>query len=722
MTTYSIAIREGWPMRAWRRLSIALLLSAAPSGLFPALAQEIGNVDGGTWLDTVTVVGTRTELAIKDNPRSVAVIDEKEIERRPADSIAELLRDVPGVEVADESIAGMKRLRIRGESSRRVTILVDGQEITDHSTYGTPLLIDPAAVERIEVVKGPSSVLYGAKAIGGVVNIVTKKGADKPIQIEAGGTYSSGSRGWQGWTAASGSKDGFDYRFSVSADDHKNRRVAKGIYSATGELDHTTFNNRNLYGHLGYRFGDSDNHYLALKFEQHELESEGRPTALPPNTQKFLIDLPKRDRRKIGLYYDGDDISETVRKIHVDLYYQTIDRLFRNELLASPMPIITVDSTSTSDDRITNYGMNTQVDLDLLENHKTIVGAQYLSDSLTTRKTSRTVTTIRPNPPPPPLIRNSYDKAHIDTFSLYAQDEWSLTDDLTLISGLRLSHIRTELDRTTEAARAGWEGENDTQLLSSLGITWRPFDPLTLRAGYSEGYITPTLLQLFSTSTAGGQTIYGNPALDSETARNFEIGARYEDNGLTFDAGAFYTRAKNYIATAPCTGMGAPVGSCLGAGSSVYVNADRATTFGLELLAEYEFGNSGFAPYVSGAWIRRELDYTTFSTYNSDTPALSGRIGLRYEGDWHDTPVWADVFVRGAVANKQTSLDNGRLVTEKLPGWGTLNLAFGGSYGENDRLSFSLNFNNILNKEYRATFGELPGTGRSIEVTARVKF
>ena len=709
--------------RGWQGPLAAMLLSVSPVALHSALAQE---KQGTTWLDTITVVGTRTELAVRDNPRSVAVITSQDIERRSADSIAELLRDVPGIDVADESVAGMKRLRIRGETSRRVTILVDGQEITDHSTYGTPILVDPATVERIEVVKGPSSVLFGAKAIGGVINIITKKGADKPVQFETGGSFHSGSSGWRSWAAVSGSKDGFDYRLSATADRHGDRRVPEGQYSKTGRLNHTSFDNQNLFAHLGYRFGEADNHYLSLKYEQHFLESEGwegTPASLAGGN-RFKIDLPQRDRRKIGVYYDGDNISDIVQKIHVDLYYQTIDRLFENDVhQVGTAPGQTIDVTSTSDDRIINYGMNAQVDLALLDGHHTIVGAQYLSDNLTTSKTSRTVMTGFA-PFPVTIPRASRDKAHIDTFSLYAQDEWSLTDGLKLISGLRLNHTRTALDETDVAASAFYQGTDDTRLLSSLGLTWEPTDSLVLRASYSEGYISPTLLQLFSSTSAGGQgTTYGNPELEAESARNFELGGRYEDGGLTLDMAAFYTRAKDYITTTRCV-AGMSYCQTLGnpnAPTSLQINADSATTFGTELLAEYALAG-GFSPYVGGSWIRRELDFATYATYNSDTPALTGRIGVKYEGEWGDIPIWADLGLRGSTGSKQTYLKNASLVTESLPGWGTLNFAFGGSYGENDRLTFAVHLNNILDKEYRSTFGELPGVRRSIEVSARVKF
>lgn len=715
--------RYRWRVSSQYSLVTAMLISVSPVSVYPTFADDVG----GTWLDTITVVGTRTERAIRDNPRSVAVVTADEIARRSTDSVAELLRDVPGVEIADDSVAGMKRLRIRGESSRRVTILVDGQEITDHSTFGTPILVDPATIERIEVVKGPSSVLHGAKAIGGVVNIITKKGAHKPIQLDTGGTYHSGTAGWQSYAAVSGSKDGFDYRLSGTVDRHGNRTVPVGQYSTYGELDDTSFGNSNLYGHVGYRFGLRDNHYLALKVEQHQLESEGwvgPPGAFEPG-QRFRIDLPQRDRRKIGLYYDGEDISDIVSKIHLDVYYQTIDRLFKNEVVT---PVSrgprqgTMEMKLTSDDRITNYGVNAQIDLDLLEGHQTIVGAQYLSDNLVTTKDTRT--TLSGFAPVPVRGHSlSRDEAHIDTFSLYLQDEWSLTDDVRLISGLRLNHLRTGLDETTVAERSHFEGTTDTRLLSSLGMIWEPLDTLALRASYSEGYISPTLLQLFSSTDAGGEgTTYGNPNLDMELARNFEIGARYENAGLTFDVAGFYTRSKDYITTTRCVAV---TEYCLTAGtgrpSSIYVNADRATTFGLEFLAEYEM-SAGFTPYVSGSWIRRELEQATYSTFNSDTPALSGRIGVRYEGAWQEMPIWADLFVRGATGSRETYFDAGNLVTDQLPGWGTLNFAFGGVYGEDQRLTFSVHLNNIFDKEYRPTFGELPGTGRSIEVSARMKF
>ena len=113
---------------------------------------------------------------------SAVIIDEKEVKETTAQNIAEILRDIPGVEIATTASNGMKYVCIRGESSRRTLLLIDGQPMSLQKSMDGPMaMLGKSQIERIEVVKGPVSVLYGSEAIGGVVNIITKKGGDKPF-------------------------------------------------------------------------------------------------------------------------------------------------------------------------------------------------------------------------------------------------------------------------------------------------------------------------------------------------------------------------------------------------------------------------------------------------------------------------------------------------------------------------------------------------------------
>ncbi|MFV0282820.1 MAG: TonB-dependent receptor plug domain-containing protein [Castellaniella sp.] len=712
----SAALRAGV-----RALTLAFSLPLASA----ALAQGT-DAQQATWLDTITVTGTRTETSVMNNPASVSVIDQEQLERQAPQSIADLVRDVPGIEVIDASAPGMQRLRIRGESSNRVTILVDGQEITDHSDYGTPILVDPANVERIDVIRGPASVLYGAKAIGGVVNIITKRGAAKPIQLEVGSTYYSGTRGWQGWAALSGTVGDFDYRLSGSADRHHDRRVPDGRYTQNGHLDGSSYRNSDMALHLGYTFGKNRNHYLALKAEQHNLSTDSwtDPDYLQFPIRDFGIDLPKRDLRKVGLYYDAKDLSPVVRKIHLDAYRQTVDRLFENRVEMQPNYSTNVKVTSSSDDRNLNYGGTAQIDLALSPSHYTIAGVQYLMDDLDTSKNSITDATIKlPFPPPTGTTINSHQaspsrtRASIQTTSFFAQDEWTLGQDFKLTGGLRYYNVRTAVDETSDPARRG-QSDTDGRLVKSLGLTWSGLTHTTLRALYSEGYTTPTLLQMYTDTSAGrGVTTHGKPDLDPETSQNYELGARYQNAGVVLDATVFYTRAKDYITTTPCGSSG----TCP-AGDYTYVNANRADTHGIELAAEYALPGTDFTPYVTASWIQRKLKYAAYSTRDSGVPALSGRAGVRYDTTLYGADLWADLFVRAATPVKVTSLDGTTLTTDRLPGWGTLNLAFGGTHGKERKVQVGVQLNNILNKEYRSSFDSLPGIGRSVEVTLRATF
>ncbi len=464
------------------------LVIAALSPMLVVQAQE-----KTTLLDTMTVVGTRTETSVRDNPASVSVIEREQIEKRGADSIAELLRDVPGVSAVDTAVAGMKRVRIRGEQSNRVVILVDGQEMTDHSSFGAPFLIDPSNVERIEVVRGPASVLYGAKAIGGVINVITKKGADEPVLLELGAGYFSGTKGKQANAAVSGTLERFDYRLSVSTDDHKDRKVAKGYHSPDStKLPNSASENKDVSLHLGTKLGEAENHYLSFKANQHKLEAEGWEDNFSLVTLKnvdinpviagqqanidiaeaeltqFNANLPKRNLDKFGLYYEGTDLGPVLKKINADVFYQEVKREFDNAIKINgrggqviipsmgpsgfriPLLNSSVAMDSTSKDRTKTHGGSLQLDFQLHPDHYSLVGMQYLKDDLKTSKNNN-ITVVDANPLPPlpqyqpPFGVNSqsFDRANMRTASVFMQDEWTLPNDFKLIGGVRYYNVKS---------------------------------------------------------------------------------------------------------------------------------------------------------------------------------------------------------------------------------------------------------------------------------------
>ena len=168
-------------------------LSAA--SLFFCLPSAQADESQVTRLDPVVITATRTERSVKDTPASVTVIQREEIEHRQAQSVQDVLRGVPGLTLANDGGLGKNTsVFMRGTNADHVLVLIDGIR-AGSATMGTTAFQDLPIdqIERIEVVRGPRSSLYGSEAIGGVIQIFTRKGGKglKPYLTAGGGNYST---------------------------------------------------------------------------------------------------------------------------------------------------------------------------------------------------------------------------------------------------------------------------------------------------------------------------------------------------------------------------------------------------------------------------------------------------------------------------------------------------------------------------------------------------
>ncbi len=188
------ALRSGArPWGAARSLAVALLVVAPLVRAAPTAAQ-------GSFDDAITVTGTGLAVPFGTSGRAVEVLTRQEIEDHGIESIPELLQLFPGLDVRRRGVYGVQAdLSIRGSSFEQVQVLLDGVPMdnpqTGHHTLDLPVPID--AIERVEVLYGPGSALYGANAAGGVVNIITRTGARRRAGAEphggSGGETGSGS-------------------------------------------------------------------------------------------------------------------------------------------------------------------------------------------------------------------------------------------------------------------------------------------------------------------------------------------------------------------------------------------------------------------------------------------------------------------------------------------------------------------------------------------------
>lgn len=671
----------------------SLFLLACP----PAFAETQPEME----LDGVVVTATRSEKDLKDVPSSVSVVTEKDIRRRPAATVGDLLRDVPGVEVTDQSLAGTKRISIRGESAARVLILIDGQKISEQKSMdGAALLIDTNRIERIEVIKGPASVLYGSEAIGGVVNIITKKGGDKAIQGEASVTYDTSTEGVTSYLSAFGSSHDFNYRVSGTWTDADDR------HTPDGTLDNSSFMQRDVSASLSY---DKDNLSIGGGYDNFWSNLNAHVGETPEGLTSFELDLPRWEREKVNAFVEVRDLSDYMARLRLDAYHQKTRKVMNNNMAAAMGPVRTNIGISTENKQKTT-GVSLQTDWTPFDNHYLIAGAETTLDVLDAT-TDQSVLVQKPPMMGGNIAMDSatdYD-AEMQTTAIYLQDEWKLPADFTLTVGCRQTWVESELKDTNDAGLEE-DSTSDSKPVFNAGLVYEGFENLTLRTQFAQGYRTPNLQQLFI-GTAHGDTdrTLPNPDLSPEESNSYEIGARYDNGALVFDGTAFFTEAKDYITVDTAGGV------------QQFANVDKAKSHGVELDASYTFEGLGLTPYAQGTWLKRKYESDAMSTYKTGSPEFSGRAGIRYEHLFAEQGLnfFSDLYARGAVKAKEEASDG---EVETHAPWETLNLSLGGEFGDEGQHFVTLNLNNLFDRQYSTAQSNIDEAGFNAVIKVGTSF
>lgn len=688
--------------------TLSLLISGAVNA---AATQQKNSLE-----ESIVVTANRSETNLWESPATLQVIDQNTLRNSTSTAIADVLQDIPGVEVTDNALAGRKQVRIRGEASSRVLILIDGQEVTYQragDNYGAGLLLDESALERIEVVKGPYSVLYGSQAIGGVVNFITKKGGDKPLGGRVKAVYNSATAGWEESAATWGSIEQFDYRINGSYSDQGNRDTPDG------RLPGTNFRNNSQGLWLGYNFGRQK---IGLSLDRYTLSTQTYYDDPNGEYDAFSVKIPKLKREKVGLFYDFDIDGEYLKKIHIDAYEQTIERQFENEVAvtqAIPSPMIqslSVRNQTNTHDKQYTQGVSLQTNFSLPANNELVVGAQYQHDKVHQRSngvTSQKAATGFIDTETRTISRNESEQSNT---SLFAQNDWKFADNWTWTVGARQYWLSSKLtggnsqsitDGTASFSTLSGDSAHDNELVTSTSLRYSGFDNIELRAAFAQGYVFPTLTQMFTQTSAGGGVTYGNPDLQAEHSNNYELGARYNGNNWLLDGAVYYSEAKDYIASMACSGSAICYGNTHSSrnGYYYYDNVDKAKTWGMELSAEY----NGWAvsPYLNGNIIRRQYDSSRLKTWDTGEPVVNGRIGMKHTLMLNRASVTSDLYIRAASGAKDKTGDS----EARYPGWATLNLAVNTEFGPEEQYQVNLALNNLTNKRYQTAHEAIPAAG-----------
>lgn len=677
------------------------LAAVAVLAAFSGLALQV-QAQETVELDEVKVTAGRVEQELMDVNMSVSVITQEEIRRSSARNVGELLEDIPGVRINNDGGQGMKRIKIRGEDAFRTLVMIDGQKVSEHkSMSGSPMLIDPSMIERIEVIKGPASVLYGSDAIGGAINIITKKGGTKPIEGEVSVGMNTSASGKNASGSIYGGIDGWKYRLSASIEDNDNLKTPKG------EMENTYFTARSVSGFLSYDF--TPDATVGASLDYYDLEFGSSDV----NTPGFAVDVPKWTRFKAAAFGEFKNITSSFVRLRTDIFYQKskkdmtntvpgvwtqgevdtfkamgFEEAFLNRVGVQAGNAYVLQPHASND--MNQYGFSIQADWQIGDRNYLIAGYEISYDDLNAHSWN-TGTNVMPMM----LTDKNYDGYQM-TNAVYASMETLLSANLTLTYGARYTWVKTDMDSINNKMGTKTSGEgSDGKIVFNAGVLWHGTDNLTLRASYAQGYRSPILQELYiDTSMGSTGTTYANPDLKPETSDNFEIGARWNSTGLSADLAIFYSTADDYIATlynAQKRGY-------------QYNNVAEAKTFGVELTSSVRIAETGFEPYLTATWMRRQYQNGNgFSTYDTATPEFMLRYGVRWSGMYAGLGLRADAFAR---SQTEIEYDDGvQSATDsssyRLGGYTTLNLTAGVDFGPKRQYSFDLGLYNIFDKGYQ---------------------
>lgn len=557
-------------------------------------------------LDHVVVTPTGSEQDWMDTSLPINLIHERALQEKVAFSVAEVFSKEPGVDVVTAGPGSVHPI-IRGLSGERVLVLENGIRLSEQRPGGNHVLsLDPAQIERVEVVRGPASVLYGSDAIGGVVNFITKRadeetGPEARLSGEADVQYESATEGWQESAHARFGKGRFNgYAGGVYRD-------TGNLETPEGELPNSAYKGGTLWGG-GNWIGEQWKAFADYTYMQADIGV--------PGPEAFVEDLFKDEKHhRLALALQAEALTAKLEEFQVDFGWQRHERnRYRRK------------TTGIPDALAGDMEVNIQLDIDTFtlkpqfvyvpnEGHRITMGLDTFFETASSSRTIGDTGSDWVNPVfnGVPVIP---DSTRVGA-GAYIQDEMALGERWVVTPGLRADWIEARTDGAPGHQITEEESSEFSAVSGNLGVLFKLTDDLNLYANAGRAFRAPTLLELYFYGPHDVGNDIGNPDLDAETSWNFDLGVKARMDRLQATLSTFYTIVDDYI-----------VKENQGDGDYLYMNYAKAVLYGAEAGVEFEAG-MGFSVYSSLSAVRGKNDDTDGDL--PGIPPLKLRYGIRYE-------------------------------------------------------------------------------------------
>jgi hemoglobin/transferrin/lactoferrin receptor protein len=639
--------------------------------------------------EEIVVTATRYEADSFSTVVPISVISSDLLDREQPVKMVDSLKQLPNVDVSGEGpFRGLPT--IRGLDSNRVLVLVDGQRLNNarESTEFAgiqPALVDLSLVDRIEVVRGPSSVLFGSDAIGGVINIITKQQA-----FHQGGLTLGGSASYQYGTAADSQRGGINLNgagekttFHIGVDAFE----AKDYSTPDGTMPNSGMKQASVDGDV--RFLVTETGVLRFNVQTTRTRDVGFP-GYDPKTSGIDISFPNFNRTKVATSYDTGPFAG-LNGFSVTAYYQDV---LKESIRNFDFGRFFLDNFTSSS--IISWGLNSQSSANLGSANHLTFGLDFYQDNLHDRTTeSSPFGTDNTVAVPDSLQRG---------IGLFAQDTINATSRLQLVVGARADYYafvsRTDPHYTGEPFDV-----SQTAPAGSVSARYQVTNNVALTATVGRGFRAPNIQErsFVGLATTGDTFIEQNPNLLPETSLNYELGFKYRYARFAGGFNVFRNDVHNFIGLVflgpdPDTGLEL----------AQFQNIERGRIQGTEFQIEW---------YLSDRWTAfGNVSYLKGTNERTDEPLplispLKGVVGIRYQQSrW-----WGELATRMVDAYTNVPTDY-----ETAPGFAVLSLL--GGYDFANGLSLQAVVQNLGNVAYREPFNTQLEPGRDFRVVVGYKF
>lgn len=698
------------------------VLESAPNTVTASGAHGARDPDVAE-LAAISVTATRLEQQTNTSPQNVSVLSSEEIQAQQAftSSTTQILSNlIPSM------APSMQKMSNYGQTMRGLQplVMIDGipQSSPMYTSTGRDMTtIDPAMIDRVEVIQGASSS-NGIGAMGGVINIITKQarsgGPHQHVSVEMTSPTSqlkSETNSYKVTYGVNGSSGDIDYLFNASYLsqgaflDGSGQHI--GTYDDQGDLmDSRSYD---LLAKVGYwidadqRIGLSINRYKIRNNNNYSLVSGDRDNGIPTTSDRSTPQgkAPYNNSWTLGATYDNENLAGM--KLNASLYYQTVDSLFRGNMKflngtaydqshASFDKLGSKIALTTSD--FMNGTMKATVGLDAM--YETSSQKLYYSDLFWVPKIR--YTDIAP----------------------FAQLEFSPVDSVKIVGGVRYEHVNLDVDSFTTLPRYGnkyVEGGsfNFGKTLFNLGASWSPIDSLNLFANYSQGFKVPDMGKAIRGISVDGAKLSTVSYFKPDVADNYEIGFRINEDKLSLQASYFYTKVKP--------------GTVISYSNDQWV-ANRYVTQidGIELNANYQI-NSQHQIGVGYSHLRGRYDLNGDGRVDTKLDGANiapDRLNLSWSANWTDrlsSLVQANWYFKRSFDgnNAVNTYDADKY---RFSGYGLVDLAIAYKLSQGQ---LTLGVSNLLDKQYITYYSQsgivgddyfFAGQGRTVTLGYHYEF